>query len=66
MTTTEQACIQCAVPLTFASLFSCRDCGATLCEKHAYQRVDESNWSITKYAPVLCRACYEKRYKEEL
>ncbi len=55
-------CATCGECITFANTFSCFDCGADLCDKHAFQRVDEANESITKHAPTLCRACYEKRY----
>ena len=40
----------------------CMDCRATLCAKHAYQRVDGNNIAITRSAPVLCRECFVKRY----
>jgi len=43
----------------------CRECRAPLCDKHSYIRVDGNNRSITKHAPILCAACYEKEYKEK-
>ena len=39
----------------------CSHCGGIFCLKHIYLKyVDESNHSITKYAPLVCKQCYEK------
>ena len=43
--------------------YICRKCGKSLCPSHAYQYVDESNASITKYSPLYCETCYKSVYK---
>lgn len=51
-------CVSCYQPATKR----CFDCHVPLCGKHAYFRVDGNNIAITRNAPILCQACYEKRY----
>lgn len=58
-------CSACAKELRVEQTFYCRYCGAVCCGKHIYQRVDESNGSITRFAPRLCKECYKIKYPEE-
>lgn len=37
---------------------SCEQCKTKT--EELYQRVDESNYSITYWAPYLCKECYQK------
>lgn len=44
----------------------CEECKKSLCEEHAYFRVDGNNEAITNNAPYLCRNCYENKYNEKI
>lgn len=41
----------------------CTNCKEVRCLKHIYSYVDESNRSITKNSPLLCKDCYTETYK---
>ena len=40
----------------------CQTCGEKKPPNELYSYVDGNNESITRNAPILCRACYEVRY----
>jgi hypothetical protein len=63
--TRDRACSACAKELRVPETYYCQYCGAVCCGKHIYQRVDEANASITRYAPRMCGKCYKKRYPGE-
>ena len=47
--------------------FICSVCKKVFCGKHIYLKyIDENNSSITKYAPLVCKDCYNHYHKKTL